>query len=150
MDIDRNAPVIASAELFIDAPPAVVWTVQTDLAAWPGWNSDVSSMDLQGPLAPGTVFRWKTGGLPIASRLQIVEPERRIGWTGKAPPGIRAVHVWSFEPENGGTRVRTEESFDGLLARLLPGPMRRMLAQSLESGLVALKTEAERRARVNG
>lgn len=146
MDIHRDAPVVASYETFVDAPRSVVWTLQSDLETWPAWNPDVSSLQLNGPRAPGTEFRWKSGGLPIRSILQEVEPERRIGWTGRAPLGIRAVHTWSFEPENGGTLVRTEESFDGLLAKLFAGPMRRMLEGALERGVAALKAEAERRA----
>ncbi len=145
MDINRNAPATASADTFIDAPPAIVWAVQTDLAGWPAWNPDVHSVDVHGPLVPGTAFHWKTGGLPITSVLQEVELERRIGWTGRAPLGIRAVHVWTFESEGSGTRVRTEESFDGLLARLFAGSMRRMLDGALEKGTAALKAEAERR-----
>ncbi len=147
MDINRSAPAVASAEAVIDAPPAVVWAVQTDLRAWPEWNADVSSIQFSGALVPGTRFRWKAGGLPITSTLEVVEAQRKIGWTGRAPLGIHAVHTWTFEPEGGGTRVRTEESFEGWLVRALAGWMRRMLAESLAKGLAALKTEAERRAR---
>lgn len=146
MDINRNAPVTASAEAFVDARPTIMWSVQTELSAWPNWNPDVASVDFHGPLAPGTEFRWKTGGVPITSTLREVQPERRIGWTGRAPLGIRAEHVWSFEPERTGTLVRTEESFGGLLVRVFAGPMRRMLTESLENGLATLKAEAERRA----
>lgn len=147
MDVNRDAPVIASAETFVDAPRSIVWTVQTTLSVWPEWNPNVSALELDGPLEPGTKFRWKSSGTKIVSMLQEVEPERRIVWTGRAPLGIQAVHTWSFESEDGGTRVRTEESFDGILARVFAGPMRRMLNGALEQGLMALKNEAERRAK---
>lgn len=147
MDINRNAPAVASADAYVEAPQSLVWAVQTNLHAWPEWNLDVASVDVRGPLAPGTEFRWKAGGTPITSTLREVEPNRRIGWTGRAPLGIRAVHTWSFEPEGEGTRVRTEESFGVLIVRLVAGPMRRLLAGSLEKGVAALKVEAERRAR---
>ncbi len=147
MDINHNAPAIASAEAYVDAPISLVWAVHTDLRAWPEWNADVTSIDFSGPLSPGTQFRWKAGGIPITSTLQAVAPERQVGWTGRAPFGIRAVHTWTFASEGAGTRVRTEESFEGLLVRLLAGPMRRILAASLDKGLAALKLEAERRAR---
>ncbi len=147
MDINRNAPAIASVEAYVEAPLSVVWAVHTDLRVWPEWNSDVASITFSGPLSPGTQFRWKAGGVPITSTLQKVDPERQIGWTGRTPLGIHAVHTWTFEPEGEGTRVRTEESFDGFLVRILAGPMRRMLAASLDRGVAALKREAERRAR---
>jgi hypothetical protein len=59
---------------------------------------------------------------------------------------IAAPPVWRFEPRDGGTPARTEESFEGLLPRLLRGRMQRMLQQSLDSGLAYLRAEAERRA----
>ena len=145
MDINREAPAIASSETYVNAPPSSVWAVHTDLRAWPEWNSEVTFVDLSGPLLPGTQFRWKSGGVLIRSKLQVVEPEQQIGWTGRAPLGIRAIHTWTFEPEGEGTRVRTEESFEGLLVGIFKGLMRQMLARSLDKGITALKREAERR-----
>lgn len=149
MDINRHAPVIASAEAYVDAPLSTVWAVKADLHAWPTWNPDVAWVAFPGPLAAGTAFRWKAGGLPIASTLMEVEPERCIGWTGQTRPGIRAVHVWTFEAEGEGTRVRTEESFDGWFARFFAGPARRLLAETLEKSMAALKAEAERRSQAD-
>lgn len=145
MDINRSAPAVASVETFIDAPPPVVWAVLADLRTWPEWNPDVGSLDLDGPLAPGSEFRWTSGGVRIRSTIREVAQEQRIGWTGQAPLGIQAVHTWSFEPEAGGTRVRTEESFEGLLTRLFSGSMQKMLGAALEKNMGALKAEAERR-----
>lgn len=146
MDINRKAPAIASAEALIRVPLDVVWSVQTNFTEWSRWNPDVEYVeyvDMESPLAPGTEFRWKAAGAAIISELQEVEPKRRIVWTGKIL-GIRAVHVWTFEEQAEGVLVRTEESFEGLLARLFTKSMRRMLASSLAKGLEALKTECER------
>jgi len=41
--------------------------------------------------------------------------------------------------------VRTEESFDGLVARLVRGPAQKALDNGLEDWLRYLKAEAERR-----
>lgn len=147
MDINRNAPAIASAEAYVEAPSSLVWAVLADFRAWSEWNADVTSVNFSGPLSPGTQFKWKGGGVPITSTLHTVDPGRQIGWSGRAPLGIRAIHTWTFESEGDGTRLRTEESFDGWLVRVLAGPMQRMLAASLEKGLTALKIESERRAR---
>ena len=146
MEINRQAPAIAAVEAYVEATPSEVWSVQSDFRTWPEWNPDIGRLDLQGPLAPGTEFRWTAGGVPIRSTLREVEPGHRLGWTGVAPIfGIRAIHTWSFEPEGTGTRVRTEESFEGLLPRLLPGAMRRLLSTTLEKNVAALKAEVERR-----
>lgn len=144
MDINRDAPASASIEALIRAPLGLVWSVLTNIGEWNRWNPDVASVDLRGPLAPGTQFRWKSGGASIVSTLQEVEPERRVAWTGRTL-GIRATHVWTFTQKDGGVLVRAEESFEGLVVRLFAGPMRRMLASSLQKGLNALKTECERR-----
>lgn len=144
MDVPREAPATAAAQAVIEAPVERVWSVLADIDGWSRWNPDVSRTKLQGPLAPGTRFRWKAGGLPIVSTLQEVVPERRIGWTGRAI-SIRAVHVWTLEPRKEDVLVSTEESFDGLLARLFAGPMRWILSDSLEKGLAALKAECERK-----
>ena len=143
MDINRKAPAIGSAEALVRAPLDVLWSVQTNFTEWSRWNPDVEYVDIEGPLAPGTKFRWKAGGAAITSELQEVEPKRRIVWTGKIL-GIRAIHVWIFEERADGILVRTEESFDGVLARLFAKSMRRMLVSSLAKGLEALKTECER------
>jgi Polyketide cyclase / dehydrase and lipid transport len=116
-----------------------------DFDAWPDWNPDVKSMSIHGPVAPGTEFEWRSGPLRITSRLERVERPNLIGWTGKAL-GIAAVHVWHFEAQDGGTLVRTEESWAGPLPRLLRGRMEKALQDSLDRGLSHLKAEAERRA----
>lgn len=145
MQIDEKAPATARAEVGIDAPPAVVWEVMTDFERWPDWNPDVASVVLDGPPAEGTVFRWRSGPGTITSTLRELEPEREIAWTGRTF-GIRAVHVWRLAPDDGGTRVVTEESWDGWIVKLLSGALRRTLQQSIDRGLGFLQAEAERRA----
>jgi hypothetical protein len=94
---------------------------------------------------PGTVFRWKSGPSSLTSTLQVVDPPREIAWTGMTM-GIKAVHVFRFQANNGGTLARSEESWQGLLASLLKGYSRRTLDKGIRSVLAHLKVEAERRA----
>jgi uncharacterized membrane protein len=145
MQINHNAPAVASSEIWVGAPPELVWDVVADFKRWPEWNSDVKSMSVDGPAAPGTTFTWKAGPGTLTSTVQKVDRPTAIGWTGTTM-GIRAVHVWRFEPREHGTVVHTVESWDGLLARLLRGRMQRTLQRSLDDGLARLKVEAERRA----
>jgi uncharacterized protein YndB with AHSA1/START domain len=141
-----SAPVVGADEIRIAAPPETVWDVLAAIEDWPSWNPDVKSVSIAGAVAPGTEFRWKSGPGTITSTLQEVERPRLIAWTGRTF-GLRAFHVWRFEPEDGGTRVQTEESFDGTVARLFRRPLRRTLTSALDSGLRHLKAEAERRVR---
>jgi carbon monoxide dehydrogenase subunit G len=140
-----EAPVRSKREVEIAAPPEVVWDVLTGLAQWPDWNPDVKSMSFEGPVAPGSVFRWKAGPGTIVSTLEQVDRPSYIRWRGRTL-SIKALHEWWFEPSNAGTRVETEESFSGLLARLFRGSLQKTLDNSTESGLEHLKRESERRA----
>jgi uncharacterized protein YndB with AHSA1/START domain len=146
MQVNHNAPAVASSEIWVAAPPELVWDVVADFQRWPEWNSDVKSMSVDGSAAaPGTTFRWKAGPGTITSTVQKVDRPTAIGWTGTTM-GLRAVHVWRFEPREHGTVVHTVESWEGLVARLLRGRMQRTLQRGLDDGLARLKVEAERRA----
>jgi uncharacterized protein YndB with AHSA1/START domain len=142
-----DAPVRSRSEIQIAAPREVVWNVLTRFEQWPQWNRDVKSVSFDGPLAPGSEFRWKAGPGTIVSTLEHVEPPRFVRWRGRTM-SIKAIHEWRLEPRDGGTFVETEESFSGLLARLLRGQLQKTLDKSLVDGLEHLKREAERRAAV--
>ncbi len=141
----KDAPVRGTAEIDIAAAPEVVWDVLTRFEDWPNWNPDVKTMSFDGPLAPGTEFRWKAGPGTIVSTLDRIEPPRYIAWRGRTLT-IDAYHEWWLEPRERGTHVKTEESFSGLLARLARRPLQKTLDKSFEDGLERLKRESERRA----
>jgi hypothetical protein len=140
-----DAPVKSKREAEIAASPEVVWEVLTGFEHWQDWNPEVKSMSFEGPVAPGSEFRWKAGPGTIVSTLEQVDPPRYIRWRGRTL-SIKAVHEWRLEPSNVGTRVETEESFSGLLARLFRGSLQKTLDSSTESGLEHLKRESEHRA----
>jgi hypothetical protein len=142
--INEEAPAVGRSEIEIAAPPETVWDVLTDIERWPSWNPDVKSMSMEGPVAEGSVFRWKAGPGEITSTIRRVEPPRLIAWTGKTF-GISAIHFYRLEPRNGKTIVRTEESYDGLPARLLRRSLQKTLDRALVDGLRYLKNEAEHR-----
>lgn len=144
MEINRDAPATAAGELQIDAYPQTVFAVMSAIEGWPSWNPDVKSVVVEGPVQPGTVFRWKAGPSTLVSTLHVVEPPEEIGWTGKTM-GIRAIHVFRFHARGEGTLARSEESWEGLLASLLKGYSRRTLENGIGSVLAHLKVEAERR-----
>ena len=145
MEINRNAPATADGELRIDADPETVFEVISGIDRWPSWNPDVRSVRVEGQVQPGTVFRWKAGPSSLTSTLRVVDPPREIAWTGTTM-GIKAVHVFRFQASDGGTLARSEESWEGLMARLLKGYSRRTLDKGIRGVLAHLKTEAERRA----
>ena len=144
-EADAQAPVFASGEIQIAAPPEVVWDVVANVDQWPEWNPGVSDVSLDGPISPGTTFNWKAGRSKIVSRFERVDRPRSVGWTGRTL-GIPAIHVWKIEQADTGSRLSTQESWGGWLTRLLRRKLQAMLDEAVQKGLQATKTEAERRA----
>jgi uncharacterized protein YndB with AHSA1/START domain len=147
MEINRAAPATASGETLIDAEPETVFSVVSAIDEWPSWNPEVRSVEVDGPVEPGTVFRWKAGFSSITSRLEVVDPPREFAWTGRTM-GVKAIHVFRFGARDGGTLARSHESWEGLIATLLKGWSRRTLEKGIEDVLSHLKAESESRARL--
>lgn len=144
VDIDHSAPATAEGSIQIAAAPETVWAVISDIPAWPTWNREVHSATLDGALATGSAFRWKSGRSSLASKLGAVDPPREIGWTGTTM-GIHAVHVFRFEAKDGGTLARSEESWRGLIPSVLRGYSRKTIRRAIDGVLASLKAESERR-----
>jgi hypothetical protein len=143
--INRAAPVVGTSEIEVVAVREVVWDVLTGIEHWSSWNPDVKSVSMHGALVEGSEFHWKAGPGRITSTLEHVEAPRRVAWSGRTL-GLKAIHVYALETRNGTTLVRTEESYDGLVARLIGARLQKTLDGALEGGLRHLKAEAERRA----
>ncbi len=143
VNINEEAPVVAKVKIEIEADPDTVWNILADIEAWPKWNHDIKNATLHGELEAGTQFEWKAGPGKITSVLQNVEPPHLIAWTGKTM-GINAIDVFKINAINGKSMVEEEESWEGLISRVMRGRMQEMLEDSLKSGLEYLKTEAER------
>jgi hypothetical protein len=143
--VDKRAPVVGVREIEIAAAREVVWTVLVELERWPSWNPDVRSMSVRGPLAVGSEFVWKAGPGKIVSTIRRLEPPPMIAWTGRTL-GIRAIHFWWLEARGNATVVRTEESYDGVVARVFRRALQTALDTGLANGLRYLKAEAERAA----
>jgi uncharacterized protein YndB with AHSA1/START domain len=143
--INARAPVILGGEIEIDASPEVVWEELSTIERWPDWNPNVRSASVEGKLRAGTTFRWRAGPALITSNLIRVDPPRQIAWTGKTM-GINVIHLYRLESRDGKTFARTEESVEGIAARLFRRPVKRSMDRALDIGLQGLKSEAERRS----
>lgn len=142
MEVNKNAPLVHSESIEIEAPIQEVWEVLTDFAHWPEWNKSIVSMDMHGPLQVGTNFFWKSGSSRLHSKIVAIESGRMIAWAG-ATMGIKAVHVYRFRSEDDKTIVTTEESWEGWSTVLFRGSLRKVLARSLREGLERLKVATE-------
>jgi uncharacterized protein YndB with AHSA1/START domain len=142
MKINEQATLIAHKEILIQAPPQAVWQIHTAINSWGQWHPGITKSKLDGPLVTGSVFQWQTGGLTLTSTIQVVEPNQRIGWTGKGL-GTQASHLWTLQPHQDGTLLTTEESMDGWLVMVLKLIMPKFLDSSLDTWLQSLKRRAE-------
>ena len=142
MEANPHAPLFAHKDIFIEAPPQTVWNIQTGINNWSRWQPTITASKLGSPLAVGSVFRWRSGGLNVTSTIQVLEPNDLIGWTGKSL-GAQAKHIWKFTPQDNGTLVTTEESMEGWSVKLLKLVMPKFLDNSLDTWLRNLKTQAE-------
>ena len=140
--IHESAPIKASVEVVIDAPPDVVWKILTNINDWPKWQPGITKTDAPTSLVSGSTFIWTIGGNKVHSRVKLIEPGRRIAWAGSAFDS-RAVHVWTLEPLAGGkTRISSNESMDGILLSHMFSS--KELADSDQDWLHALKAAAEK------
>ncbi|MFJ7913033.1 SRPBCC family protein [Kitasatospora sp. NPDC096204] len=145
LTIDENAPVIVRLSIEIDAPLETVWSLHTTIDDWPVWNTDVDQARLEGPLAEGASFTWRTHGLDITSTVHELVPGARIAWGGPAN-GIEGIHVWTFEQTGDRVTVHTEESWSGAPVDAAADQLGRALRTSLEDWLTCLKNRSEKRS----
>jgi hypothetical protein len=139
--LDPQAPIRAAVEVRIAAVPAIVWRVLSDLASWPSLDIGVTAMAAPDRVAVDESFTWTNGGVPITSRLAVVDHEREISWTG-VTYGVKAVHRMCLADDGaGGTLLRSEESMAApLLSLIYPS---RKLQRELTTFVTALKLAAE-------
>jgi hypothetical protein len=143
-----------TVEVTIQAKPWVVWTLLTDAAGFPRWNSTVTGID--GQIREGARLRLHVPGTdrtftPTVSGL--VAPER-MTWTGGLAPIFQGVRTFALTPRSdGSTDFTMKESFSGLILplvkRSLPdfGPVFERYANDLKQEAEHSRAE---RIRVSG
>ncbi len=143
MQVNHNAPVLQNAEILINASPAQVWSVLTNINQWPAWNPNIRTAKLEGEAMVGANFHWNVKGASIQSILHTVIDQAAFGWSGTTFGGS-AIHNWYLENQNGHTLVKVEESMEGWLVRLFKNKMNRDLAVDMAFWLKKLKDASEK------
>ena len=146
IDADRSAPVFMATDFDIDASPETVWDTLTDFDTWPTWQPGVKSIKTTSAFAAGARFKWSAGIGWIRGRIMTADRPSRVVWKG-FHGRIESTHVWILEPVGPSrTHVHTDESWSGLLTRILTKTTQSTLGKQLDLWVPALKAEAERRA----
>jgi hypothetical protein len=134
-------------EIEVDAPPATVWAILSDLPAYPDWNPFITSS--AGTLAVGErlVNRLEPpGGKPLTFKPTVTEvhPGRSLEWLGRLLlPGLfDGRHRFEVVPHGDGTRLLHSERFTGVLVPL----MKRSLDTHTRAGFEAMNTALKSRA----
>ena len=138
-------------EAEIDAPPADVWAVLTDLESYREWNPLVT--DAIGRAEAGERIEIRvelTGRRParMSATVTVADPQRKLEWVGRLRlPGLfTGRHTLELEPlTDGRTRLVNRERASGLL---VPFAVPRGAAADYEAMNRALADRvAERRTR---
>jgi hypothetical protein len=115
-------PVVARAEIVIEKPVAAVFGELVDFGRWARWMPSLFR-PARGPLGPlavsDRVLVLLGGALPLGIRVLRVSPNAELTWRGGIPGLLVGEHAFYFDDLGSGrTRVRSEETFAGLLAHV--------------------------------
>jgi len=128
-----------AVHLPIQADPTILWSLLTNTADYPRWNSTIIS--LEGDIRPGGTLKLKSTldeKRTFNLKVKEVEPERRLVWGDN-----QGSRVYTLSPGEGNTVIFTmREKIGGLFfplfARFIPP-----FDESFEQFATDLKQEAE-------
>jgi Polyketide cyclase / dehydrase and lipid transport len=107
-------------EMEMQVQAETVWTWLVRAKLWPTWYPNSQNVTIEGggpDLMSGSRFRWKTFGVTLDSKVEEFVPFERLAWSAHST-GIDVYHAWLIERRSSGCYVLTEESQNGLMARL--------------------------------
>lgn len=134
----------------IDAPPATVWAVMSDIERWPEWTRSISSITRTsaGPLDVGSTARVKQPKLAAADFVITTwTPERGFDWVTKNPL-VTAVGHHAIEPRAAGSRVTLWVDFSGPLAGVVAWLYGGLTARYVRMEAEGLKQRSEAHGRM--
>jgi hypothetical protein len=107
-------------EIAIDAPPAKVWSILTDAAAYAEWNPFIVEMKgeiVQGGTIENTMQPGNGSRIVFKPTVLTVDPERELRWLGRlfVPRIFDGEHYFLLEETATGTRLLHGERFRGVL-----------------------------------
>ena len=144
--LPANAAVFLRNELVIPATAEAVWRHLLRAADWHAWYPNVSSIHFLSHAGPDlrnrSRFRWRSSSARITSKVLEFEPCSHLAWESTGI-GIHAYRTWDLTPQpDGSTLVRTEETQNGWLARLIKTVMPGRMSRRNQTWLQALAARA--------
>jgi uncharacterized protein YndB with AHSA1/START domain len=109
----------------IRATPERVWSLLTDAAGFPAWNSTVQSME--GRIALGQKLRVRVPAAPkrvFTLKVSAFDAARRMVWRSGALPMFRGVRTFTLSPRGDGSiDFSMVEVFDGIMLPMIAGSL---------------------------
>ena len=140
-----NSPYLYSISVAINAPPAHVWRIMSDVERWPVWTASIKKVGRldSGPLVVGSkawVFQPK---VPRALwQVTALEPERSFTWVSQGP-GVRVTGYHLVEPASNGSQVTLSIEYIGFLSPLVARLTARLNERYLGLEAAGLKKQSE-------
>jgi hypothetical protein len=130
----------------IQAQPDAIWTLLTDAAGFPRWNSTVTS--IEGQIAEGHTLQLKVPTAPervFKPKVSAVTAARSMTWSDGMAPMFKGVRVFTLTPNaDGSTEFAMTEEFSGLMLPMIKGSLPDF-ALVFETYAADLKRAAERK-----
>jgi uncharacterized membrane protein len=129
----------------IQAPPAVVWAVWTDIERWPEWTASMSRIERldPGPLAVGQRARVRQPRLPaVVWRVTELEEGHGFVWVNESP-GARVTGSHRIEAHQNGSRATLAISYGGPIACLIGWLSRALTVRYLQLEAAGLRARSE-------
>ena len=110
----------ASSE--INAAPERIWTILSDGAHYPDWDSGV--LGVEGKIALGETIKVVSGAAPgrtFPVKVSQFDPNRSMIWSGGLPLGLfKGVRTFTLTPAGAGTtRFQVREEYSGPLLSIM-------------------------------
>ncbi|HEY8091732.1 MAG TPA: SRPBCC domain-containing protein [Polyangiaceae bacterium] len=109
----------------IQATPERVWALLTDAAAFPTWNSTVTS--IEGRIEDGQKLKLRVPSAPqrvFEPRVSQVKPGRSMIWSDGMAPFFKGVRTFELTPRpDGSTEFAMKEEFSGLMLPMIKGSL---------------------------
>jgi hypothetical protein len=109
----------------IHASPDTIWALLTDAAAFPRWNSTVTS--IEGTIAEGQTLKLKVPSAPtrvFTPKVSAVAPSRSMVWSDGMAPMFRGVRTFELTPNpDGSTDFAMKEEYSGLMLPMIKGSL---------------------------
>lgn len=128
----------------IDAPPAAVWRVMSDVERWHEWTASITSVRLlgPGPFGVGRRARVRQPRLPPATwEVTEIEEGRSFTWVSRSPGvAVTGRHEVAARGDGKASRVTLTLMFAGLL-----GPIFGRLTRGITERYIALEANGLKR-----